>query len=117
MLAYTANGILHTYRESLLIKYTTYNPVFSPNLHPAWQQSLQILKSLTNQPTNKSRFFCIKFGITWDGGEEFDSIPMTVETELSVSHGAVGHEGPGRHFVAAVITVDTNYTSWMVSCS
>lgn len=51
---------------------------------------------------------------TWDSSEKLDSISVPVETELSVSHGAIGNEGPCCHFVAAVVPVDANYASWMV---
>lgn len=54
--------------------------------------------------------------LTWDGTEELHSVPVTMETELSMSHGAVWNERPGCHFVAAVVAVDTNYASWMVLC-
>lgn len=53
---------------------------------------------------------------TWDSCEELDSISVTMETELSVSHGAVWNKCPGCHFVTAVVSVDTNYTSWLVTC-
>lgn len=54
---------------------------------------------------------------TWDGREKLDSIPVTMETELSVRHGAVWNKSPCGNFVSAVVTVDTHYTSRTVSCS
>lgn len=53
---------------------------------------------------------------TWDSGEELHSVSVTVERQLSVSHGAVRHKRPSCHFVTAVITVDSDYTSWFVTC-
>lgn len=46
--------------------------------------------------------------VTWDGAEELDGVPVAVETELGVSHGAEGDEGPGRHFVAVLVAIDTD---------
>ena len=54
--------------------------------------------------------------LTWNCGEELDCIPVTVETELSVSHGAVRNKRPGCNFVTAVVPVHTNHTSRKVTC-
>lgn len=53
---------------------------------------------------------------TWNSCEELDSVSVSMETELSVSHGAVWDECPRCHFVTAVITVDANRASWLVTC-
>lgn len=55
--------------------------------------------------------------ITGDCSEELDSVSVTVEAELSVSHGAVRNKGSSSHFVTAVVPVDTDHTSWLgTSC-
>lgn len=53
---------------------------------------------------------------TWHSSEELHSISVTMERELSVSHGAVWNKRPGCHFVTAVVAVDANYISWLVTC-
>lgn len=54
--------------------------------------------------------------VTWNSCEELDGVAVPVEGELSVSHGAVGNERPGRDFVAAVVTVNTNHAPRLVPC-
>ncbi len=38
---------------------------------------------------------------------------MSVEAQLSVSHGAEGHKRACRDFISALITVDTDRPAWM----
>lgn len=57
--------------------------------------------------------FCL---LTWNSCEELDSITVTMERELSVSHGAVGNKCPSCDFVATVVTINTDCTSWLVTC-
>lgn len=57
--------------------------------------------------------FCL---LTWNSCEELDSITVTMERELSVSHGAVWNKRPCCDFVATVVTINTDCTSWLVTC-
>lgn len=50
---------------------------------------------------------------TWNGCEELDSVSVTVEGELSVSHRAERHEGPGCHSVTALVAVDADASWWI----
>ena len=55
--------------------------------------------------------------VTWHGAEELHGIPVAMETELGMSHGAVGDEGRGRHFVAVLIAIDTDDAAGLLPCS
>lgn len=52
---------------------------------------------------------------TWNSCEELDSVSVTVERELSVSHRAVWHKGPSCHFATTLIAIDTDDTSWWMT--
>ena len=40
--------------------------------------------------------------LTWNRDEELDGVPVAVEGELCLGHGAEGREGPGDHSVSSV---------------
>lgn len=53
--------------------------------------------------------------LTGNRCEELDSISVTVEGELRLSHGAVRNERPRRHFVPAVVAVHPHCTARLVA--
>lgn len=55
------------------------------------------------------------FLFTWNSCEELHSISVTVEGELSLSHGAVRNKRPCCHFVAAVVAIHPDCTPWLVT--
>lgn len=46
--------------------------------------------------------------LTWHRHKELDSISVAMETELSVGHGAVGHEGAGSGAVRTLVSIETD---------
>lgn len=71
----------------------------------------ELLKKIINKKKK------LKQAFTWNSSEEFDGVPVTVETQLSMSHGAVRHKGPSGHFVPTLVAVDSHHTSRLVSCA
>ncbi len=50
-------------------------------------------------------------GLTGDGTEELDGVPVPVEAELRLCHGAVGDERARRDAVTAAVAVDADHTA------
>lgn len=55
------------------------------------------------------------WSVTWNSCEKLDSISVTMERQLRVSHRAVWHKSARCHFVTALITIDTDGTSWLTT--
>ncbi len=53
---------------------------------------------------------------TWNSREEFDGVPVSVEAELRLRHGAVRYERPGCHTVVTRVTVNSDHPTGS-SCS
>lgn len=55
--------------------------------------------------------------LTWHGHKKLDSIPMSMETELGVGHGAVRHS-VGRHAaLRTAVGINTDSCARMMRCS
>lgn len=67
------------------------------------------------RPSADSQLHNNFFLFTRNSCEELHSISVTVEGELSLSHGAVRNKRPCRHFVAAVVAVHPDCTPWLVT--
>lgn len=50
--------------------------------------------------------------LTWDGGKELHGIPVSMETELCMCHGAKRDVGAWRHLIAVFIAIDTDHVAW-----
>lgn len=55
--------------------------------------------------------------LTWHGHKKLHSIPMSVETELGVGHGAVRHSVGRPAALRAAVGINTDSCARMMRCS
>ena len=53
----------------------------------------------------------VHLALTWHRDKELDSIPVSMEAELGLGHGAVRNDAAWRHRVRLVVTVHTNHAT------